>query len=361
MTPPDLNIPQCETLWNSLPVPAFVTDRSGLVLDANTGAELLMNRPVRRLKGRNLSDILCKDNSLITAFSRARDDHGPVYISKATLIPGAGDEDADIQLATITGDENRLLVLVQPHRFAGKIGRGEAVKSAARSAIGMAEMLAHEIKNPLAGITGAAQLLAMSLSRQDQELTDLIVAESRRIVALLEQVEQFGNLQPPARKVVNIHDLLDRAQKSAELGFARNMRFEQVYDPSLPATFVDEFQMLQVLQNLMKNATEAAGPGGGTITLKTSYDQGLRMRAANGQGQKLPLQVEIIDNGPGIAQDMVAQVFEPFVSGRENGTGLGLALVSKIMADHGAWISLDSAPGRTCFRLSLPVATEGTE
>jgi two-component system, NtrC family, nitrogen regulation sensor histidine kinase GlnL len=220
----------------------------------------------------------------------------------------------------------------------------------------MAEMLAHEIKNPLAGISGAAQLLAMGLSPEDQEMTDLIVEETRRIVKLLEQVEQFGNLRPPARRAINLHDALDRARRSALVGFGAKMIISEDYDPSLPATFADPDQLMQVFLNLLKNASEAAGTKGGNIRLRTFYDHKLRRRRKDGTGAALPLQVEIIDDGPGIPPDIAADIFEPFVSGRENGTGLGLALVSKIISDHEGWISVDSAPGRTAFRISLPLA-----
>ena len=259
------------------------------------------------------------------------------------------------QAAPLTDDPDTILLLIAPREFAERLGRGGQVKSAAKSAIGMAEMLAHEIKNPLAGITGAAQLLSMSLSPEDQELTDLIVAESRRIVKLLEQVEQFGNLRPPEKRPVNIHDVLDRARRSALLGFAAHMTIVEDYDPSLPPTAGDADQLVQVFLNLIRNAAEAA-PQGGTIRIHSFYDLSLRLRRPDGSGAAVPLQVEIIDDGPGIREDLAADIFDPFVSGRENGTGLGLALVSKILADHGGWISVDSVPGRTVFRVSLPVA-----
>jgi two-component system nitrogen regulation sensor histidine kinase GlnL len=195
----------------------------------------------------------------------------------------------------------------------------------------------------------------MNLSKEDQELTDLIVEESRRIVTLLEQVEQFGNLRPPLRKAVNIHDLLDRARKSALVGFGAHMKVIEDYDPSLPATFADGDQLLQVFLNLLKNASEAS-PGGGTIRLHTFYDLALRLRRKDGSGNPLPLQIEIIDDGPGIPPEIASDIFEPFVSGRDNGTGLGLALVSKIISDHDGWIAVDSVPGRTIFRISLPMA-----
>jgi two-component system nitrogen regulation sensor histidine kinase GlnL len=233
-------------------------------------------------------------------------------------------------------------------------------QTAAKSAIGMAEMLAHEIKNPLAGITGAAQLLSMNLSGEDVELTDLIVAESRRIVKLLDQVEQFGNLSPPALKPVNIHDVLERARKSAVVGFAAHMSVRESYDPSLPPTLGDADQLLQVFLNLLKNASEACRAGG-TITIRTFYELSLRLRRRDGTGGIVPLQVEIIDDGPGLPPDIASDIFEPFISGRENGTGLGLALVSKIITEHGGWIAVDSVPGRTVFRVSLPVAPRQNE
>jgi two-component system nitrogen regulation sensor histidine kinase GlnL len=263
----------------------------------------------------------------------------------------------NIQIAPMHDNPEIVLLLISPREIADRLGRSMSVTSSARSAIGMAEMLAHEIKNPLAGITGAAQLLSMGLGAEDRELTDLIVEETRRIVKLLEQVEQFGNLRPPECKPVNIHDALDRARKSALVGFAANMTIVEDYDPSLPPTFADADQLMQVFLNLIKNASEAAGPkGGGTIRLHTFYDLSLRLRRNDGPGKALPLQVEVIDDGPGIPPEIAKDIFEPFVSGRENGTGLGLALVSKIISDHGGWIAVDSVPGRTVFRVSLPIA-----
>ena len=233
-------------------------------------------------------------------------------------------------------------------------------RPAVRSAMGMAEMLSHEIRNPLAGITGAAQLLSMSLGPEDAELTDLIVSESRRIAALLKQVESYGNLAPPRLGRVNLHDVLRRARRSASLGFAAEMRIDEAYDPSLPEAWADADMLLQVLQNLLKNAAEAAGPQGGTITLRSAFEQGARRRGVDGATAVLPLVIEVIDDGPGVQPDLAESLFEPFVSGRENGTGLGLALASRIIAAHGGLITAQSRPGRTVFRLSLPRAASGT-
>ncbi|MEM1102123.1 MAG: ATP-binding protein, partial [Pseudomonadota bacterium] len=200
--------------------------------------------------------------------------------------------------------------------------------------------------------------LSMNLKPEDLEMTDLIVAETRRIVKLLEQVEDFGNVSPPQLKPVNIHDVLDRARKSALLGFAAHMTIKERYDPSLPPTIADADQLLQVLLNLIKNAAQATKGAEGTITLHTYYERSLRLRRRDGTGRTVPLQIAIIDDGPGLPEDIATDIFEPFVSGRENGTGLGLALVSKIIADHDGWITVDSVPGRTVFRISLPVAPD---
>ena len=243
--------------------------------------------------------------------------------------------------------------MLSPRELAGRMTRTHSAKSAAQSAIGMAEMLAHEIKNPLAGITGAAQLISMNLAPEDVELTDLIVEECRRIVKLLGQVEQFGNLSEPDFHAVNLHDVLDRARRSAALGFGAHMTIIEDYDPSLPMAWGDADQLLQVVLNLLKNASEVAGTTPGTITIRTFYEHSFRLRRSDGTGRTLPLQIEIIDDGPGLPQAIKDDIFDPFVSGRENGTGLGLALVSKIISDHNGWISVSSTPGRTVFRLSL--------
>jgi len=350
-----------DRLWASLPVPAFLVDPGNLLAEVNPAAEGFLNTSARGLRGQPVLDVVAVSADLEDAFQRVRAREGSLSISDVDV--GTGSQAptlCNLQVAPIMGMPGFLLVIFEPRQLAGRLGRAHSVKTAAKSAIGMAEMLAHEIKNPLAGITGAAQLLSMNLSGEDREMTDLIVAETRRILKLLEQVEQFGNLRPPERRVVNIHDLLDRARKSAEVGFAANMHFIEAYDPSLPPTYVDGDQMLQVFLNLLKNAAEAAGKDGGTITIHTFYDLSLRLLRPDGTAI-LPLQVEIIDDGPGLPPELADNAFDPFVSGRENGTGLGLALVSKIIGDHDGWVSVDSGPGRTAFRISLPVAPKEDE
>ncbi|NCQ23461.1 MAG: PAS domain-containing sensor histidine kinase, partial [Roseovarius sp.] len=161
------------------------------------------------------------------------------------------------------------------------------------------------------------------------------------------------NVSTPNLRAVNLHDVLDRARRSAMLGFAAHMVLIEDYDPSLPPALGDMDQLLQVVLNLLKNAAEASGVKPGTIRLHTYYEQSLRVRGGDGVGRALPLQIEIIDDGPGLPPEIADEVFDPFVSGRENGTGLGLALAAKIISDHDGWISVSSVPGRTVFRISL--------
>ncbi|MBP0481902.1 two-component system sensor histidine kinase NtrB [Sagittula salina] len=346
------------TIWNSLPVPAILIDPRERIAELNPAAEGFLNNSAKWLQGQPIWDRLAVDAPLEESLARARDHGTPLFVNDVDV--GTGSRPplvCNLQIAPLAGREGWMVMLISPRELAGRMTQSHSVKSAAKSAIGMAEMLAHEIKNPLAGITGAAQLLSMGISKEDQEFTDLIVEETRRIVKLLEQVEQFGNLSAPDRREVNIHDVLDRARRSALLGFGAHMKIVEDYDPSLPMAWGDPDQLLQVVLNLVKNASEAADPiSGGTITLHTYYEHSFRLRRADGSGQTLPLQIEIIDNGPGLPEAIKGDIFDPFVSGRENGTGLGLALVSKIISDHDGWISVDSVPGRTVFRMSLPRA-----
>lgn len=342
-------------LWNSLPVPALLLNRDDTIAESNPSAEAFLNLSAKSLKDATVWDKVMIDAPLESAYARASENRTSLFVNDVDV--GSGERppmQCNIQFAPLRDEtDDKMLMIFEPREMATRLNKSAQSIRAAKSAIGMAEMLAHEIKNPLAGITGAAQLLSMTLSNGDRELTDMIVDESRRIVALLDQVEQFGNLQPPNRAPVNIHDVLDRARQSASVGFGAHMLFIEDYDPSLPPTYADADQLLQVLLNLLKNASEAGGAGG-SIRLHTFYEPALRLQRADGSAAQLPLQIEIIDDGPGLPPAIAADVFEPFISGCENGTGLGLALVSKLIADVDGWISVDSVPGRTVFRVSLP-------
>ncbi len=340
-------------VWSSLPIAALLINPEDIITEANPAAEGFFNASGKSLCGKSIWERLVVGAPLEESFARAKEFATPLFVNDVEVGSfGTSQLQCNLTFAPVVQCPGYMLVLIAPRELAGRLNQTNSVKSAAKSAIGMAEMLAHEIKNPLAGISGAAQLLSMNLETKDLELTDLIVEETRRIVNLLEQVEDFGNSRKPEMTAVNIHDILDRAKRSAQLGFGAHIQFEEEYDPSLPAAIADSDQLLQVVLNLLKNASEAC-KNKGKIKLKTSFDHSFRLRRSDGTGQALPLQIQICDNGPGLPMDIKDEVFDPFVSGKENGTGLGLALASKIISDHDGWISVDSVPGNTVFTISL--------
>ncbi|MCC6863877.1 MAG: PAS domain-containing protein [Rhodobacteraceae bacterium] len=350
--------PVLGVVWASLPLPALLIGLDDRITEVNPAGEIFLNASNRSLMGQPVFDRLLIDGTIKDAVKRTRVNQSPLFINDVDVTTGERRPvQCNVQVTPMHNNADVIMMIISPLDIAYRLGRSMHSKSAAKSAIGMAEILAHEIKNPLAGISGAAQLLSMGLGPKDRELADLIVEETRRIVKLLEQVEQFGNVRPPELQAVNIHDPLDRARKSAMVGFAAHMHISEDYDPSLPPTYADPDQLTQVFLNLINNAAGAcqrAGEGM-NIQLRTFYDLSLRLRRKDGTPAALPLQIEIIDNGPGIPPELMGDIFEPFVSGRENGTGLGLALVSKIISDHEGLISVDSVPGHTVFRVSLPI------
>lgn len=350
-----------EILWNSLPAPALVIGPDIRIHAVNAAAEQFFTMSARSLVARSFSEFAPEGSRLAALLLKARE--APVSLAERSVEIATHDGGAvrvDVQVTPLT-DEARstaLLVMIQPRSIAEKMDRNLAHRGAARSVSGMAAALSHEIKNPLAAISGAAQLLQDSGSDQESELAALIEEEADRIGRLVDRMEHFTDERPPSRMPVNLHDALEATRRAAKAGFARNVRFVEEYDPSLPPTAGDRDQLAQAFQNLVKNAAEAI-EGTGKITLRTAYRPGVRLAGAAGEGrQSLPLEVSIIDNGRGIPDDLSSHIFEPFVTSKASGAGLGLALVSKIVADHGGVVSCDSREGRTVFRMLLPVWDE---
>lgn len=347
-----------EAVWGGLPTPAFVIDPDANIVSMNPAAEHLVGLSDKQVRAKPLKKFVGDGSRIVDVVGQAADRGQSVVQYDVEC----GWIDRTLRLwmlqANPLGKDGSVLLLLTPRGLAEKIDRSFGARSAARSITGMAAMLAHEIRNPLAGIAGAAQLLSMGASDADKELTELIEAETTRIGDLVNRVERFGDLGALDRQAVNIHDVLHRAVLSARAGFADHARLTEDYDPSLPPTSGDPDQLMQVFMNILKNASEATPPVGASILVKTAYRPGVRLTMPGGKAAGLPLEIMIVDNGRGIPPDLIEDIFDPFVSTKVNGSGLGLSLVSKVLADHGGAVDCESEEGRTAFFIRLPVWEE---
>jgi two-component system nitrogen regulation sensor histidine kinase GlnL len=345
-----------EQIWATLPFPAFVVDTNNRLSHANGAAEQMVKSSAKQLRERDVAYLFGKNSVIVDTVEQARTKQGSLMQYNVDV--GLNDVDpvtCNVHVGPLGANGDDLLLLIQPTGVAQKMSRSLTHMAAARSVVAMSAMLAHELRNPLAGISGAAQLLAMNASDDDRELTELIETETRRIGKLIDRVEHFGDNRPTALAAVNIHDVLDRALRAAQAGFASDIAFVVDYDPSLPDAAGDADQLLQVFQNVIKNAAEAIDSRHGKIKLHTSYNSGVKFAVGGNRTQNVPLQIAITDNGSGIPEALIAEVFDPFVTSKSNGSGLGLPLVSKIIAGHGGLVECDSRPGRTTFIIRLPI------
>ncbi len=352
--------PDAAAVLAALADPVVVIDRDGEIRMVNPAAEQFFGTGAAALQGTALAELLAPHSpllALIDAVWRVGNTMSEYDI--ALEGPRFGSRTVTVQ-AALAGEAGDLLVLSLHERsMVDKLDRQLTHRNAARSITAMAAMLAHEVKNPLSGIRGAAQLLEQDAGESERELTRLICDETDRIVALVDRMEAFSDHHPIVREPVNIHEVLERVRKLAQSGFARHARLVEEYDPSLPLVHGNRDLLVQVFLNIVKNAAEAVPSGDGEIVLTTAYRHGLRLAGPGGEGrQHLPLMVAVTDNGAGIPEDMRPYLFDPFVTTKRNGTGLGLALVAKVIGDHGGVIEFDSQPRRTVFRVFLPVVAQ---
>jgi two-component system nitrogen regulation sensor histidine kinase GlnL len=338
----------------ALPVPVLVVDGEGVVMELNAAAELLINlgRPV--ILGMKIEVVIGHPLT-----SMPNDAPFAAYDTTVEL-PDGRDQIADLMVAPLPDRAGWRVVSVHSRARAHSAGRRAEREGGARAAVGAAAMLAHEIKNPLSGIRGAAQLLDSSADEASRELTGLIRNEVDRIAALIDRMEGFTDTRPIELSPQNIHAILHHAREIALQGFARHLPIREVYDPSLPAVLGNRDALIQVVLNLLKNAAEAMGDAAdGAITLTTAYRHGVSVVKQGREGRlSLPIEICVIDDGPGPPAEIADHLFDPFVSSKKSGRGLGLALVDKLIADQGGMVEYgrEGRPPKTVFRLLLPRA-----
>ena len=351
-------------ILDALPNPLLTLEAGDVIGFANSAAENFFQASAASLRRMGLDEIIPFTSPLRRLIAQVRESQATVNeygVHIATPRTG-GERAVDLQLAPLSEPAGAVILLVQQRSIAHKLDRQLTQRGAARAVSGLASMLAHEIKNPLSGIRGAAQLIEPALeSEDDRALARLICAETDRIRGLVDQMEVFSDERPLVRTPVNIHSVLDHVRALGRVGFARDLLVRDEYDPSLPAVLGHRDQLVQVFVNLVKNAAEAIATSGksGEIMITTAYRPGIRM-SVPGERERvsLPLEVAVHDTGPGVPDDIVAHIFDPFVTSKSGGRGLGLALVAKIVRDHGGIVECDTGPRRTSFRVLLPLYSE---
>lgn len=345
-----------DQIWGALPFPAFVVDAYDRFIGVNPAAESLLGKSFRQLDKVEIKRHFGPTSILLDTIQQAR--VGMVSMARYGVSMGLIDSplfECAIHVNFLDEAHGIILVVLITNGSSKQISKSMDNLSGGRSISGLAAMLAHEIRNPLAGISGAAQLLGMSGDNEVDDLSQLITEEARRIGDLVARVEQFGEQTPFEFKPVNIHTVLDTAVRSAKAGFGRDVKFKMEFDPSLPEVPGDSDQLMQVFQNLLKNACDAVDAGRGQIKVQTQYNSGIRMYLGGRKQVNLPLQIDVVDNGGGIPAALIDDIFDPFITTKTNGSGLGLSLVSKIIAAHGGLIECKSQPGKTVFSIRLPI------
>ncbi len=350
-----------EQILAGLTHPVLVLDDDDCLSFVNTAGEEFLRLGVNLLKGEPLSAFVDPGHGVFSMIRRVRHNRASLSDQGVMLMSSKlGQRLVDIQVSPLLNDVRDVvgvIITLQERALAERLRGQEQFRGAARSMTSLSALLAHEIKNPLAGIRGAAELLSPHQGTAENDaaaLTHLIITEADRIAALLTRMEGLAGGKAIDRVPVNIHEVIDHCINLARASFGKDRFISTAFDPSLPATLGDRDLLIQTLLNLIKNACEATDKNG-KITISTSFNLGARF-ASGGSGHTAPLMVEVTDNGVGITNELRDHIFDPFVSDKSSGSGLGLSLVAGTIADHGGGVEVVSQPGFTSFKISLPMA-----
>ena len=344
------NLLNYENILNLIPNPILLVDKSNNILFVNFSAELIFGESAKFLKKKSLNDILTQDSQLFSLINQVKN-QGYNATQYDIII---NDVNKNILLVDVIAAMNDEYIILSIHKkaIAQQIDRSVVQKNI-HSVSGLSALMAHEIKNPLSGIKGAAQLLDEEVTKDNKELTQLIIDEVDRIGDLINKVGSITDKNIISRSSLNIHDVLRRVCKLAENSFAKDCKLIEDYDPSLPEVYGDMNSLIQLFLNLIKNSAEAIPDG--QIIVKTGYRHGFNIKVSGSEKKlRLPIFVNIIDNGPGIPENIRSHLFDPFVSSKHRGSGLGLSLVASIVEEHGGIIETKSNPQSTIFTVLLP-------
>ena len=350
---------------DAIPLPVLSVGKNGRISYANFAAQEFFGSSLNMLKKLSFAQVAPFGSPVVGLVEKCLTE-GISFNEYGLDLAGptmGNDRMVDMHVTPLhLADGEQALVVIQMRSIAHHIDRQLTHRGAARSVSAMSAMLAHEIKNPLSGIKGAAQLLEADVSDENIELTQLICSETDRIAGLVDEFEQFTETHADLESSVNVHAVLENVRLLARSGFGKHVKFIEAYDPSLPPVLGNKDLLTQVFLNLVKNAAEAVDGKKGEVRLTSAYRPGVRLSVpGRARPVSLPLEFCIIDNGNGVPEDIKPHLFDPFVTTKSGGSGLGLALVAKIIGDHGGTIECESQPGRTVFCVRLPVATDAIQ
>ena len=332
-----------------------LTNREHVSL-VNPAAETLLQRSSALVRGRPLTELLPEDSPLMDFIARVRREGGVMSARSIRIAsPHIAPVDMDVT-ASPDGEDGGLVLTLIPVRQVQDDSKNAEVNAFAN----VARMLGHEVKNPLAGIVGAAQLLARQARDEQQPLLTLIKEEGARITRIVDRFTAFETFFSPRARVTNVHIVLDSVIDLAKASFGANTRFDLQYDPSLPEIDVDPDHLHEAALNLVKNAVEAAsGVNKQTrVSVATRYRAGFRFAGRDGPRARGALEISVTDNGPGVPEVSIARVFEPFFTTKAGGAGIGLAVVAEIMQAHGGFVVLDNSATGASLRLLFPIARQ---